>query len=166
MTSGNEHLVTVRLQIPVSKALADEMERLALKNERSVSRLGQRMIEASLNWKRDLGEWMRRRVIGPGTEKRTMGWRQSNSSTEERLQITITKDTADKLEQLADRLNHTPVRMAALLLDFAIDRFGLSIRLWSVWPLNEAIKMIRNPDEEKLLEGIQQQADVDEVWEF
>ena len=147
-----------RLQVPVTAILAKDIEMLAQEIDVSVSRLGQRLIEESLKDKDGFGSWLLRRVYGPGTERKKMGWRQLGGDSEVKLQITVWEATSKEMELIASRLNHTTVRFAALLLDFGLDRIGPGIKKWNTWPLAKLYDILPIPsveDPEKSADSIE-----------
>lgn len=125
---ANDASEQVRLQIPVSKALGEAISKIAEELERSQTWVAGKLLRVAMSDLEVVGGWLRRRAIGHG-EARRMGWLQMGDSSEMRLQVPVSPELLKSIEELAARLNHTPVRMAALLLDFSIDdnRFLLKV---------------------------------------
>lgn len=126
---ADEHEL-LRLQIPVSKALADAIAKIATELERSQTWVASKLLRVAILDLEVVGGWLRRRAIGSG-EVRRMGWLQMGDSSELRLQVPVEPKVLRQIEALASRLNQTPVRMAALLLDFAIDDNRFMLRAFS-----------------------------------
>lgn len=118
MTKKPEEVV--KLQIPVSRELADELARWAKKMEYTQAHLCKVLLDFAMDDMEKIGEWLSIRAIGKRKKGIRKGWLQQGNSSEVRLQVPIPAKLAARLEELADRLNHTTVRMAALLIDFSL----------------------------------------------
>lgn len=106
-----------RIQVPVSRALADKVAAMAKGFEWTQARMAAKLLELAVSDLSVVGKWLARRV---STTKRQKSWLLVGDTSEVRLQLAIGSTVSEKVNELAVRLNHTPVRMAALLLDIAI----------------------------------------------
>ena len=109
-----------KMQIPVSRALADELARWAKGMEWTQGHLAKVLLELGTDDRGRIGAWLNKRAeectrpgIGPG-------WLQQGNNSELRLQVSVAPKIRQRIIKLANALNQTDVRMAALLLDFAL----------------------------------------------
>jgi hypothetical protein len=110
----------IKLQIPVSRELADELARWAEEMEWTQGRLAAVLLEHGSADRSNIGKWLTKRVAqctGPGIGP---GWLQKGDNSAVRLQVSVNQRVAWRIEKLASALNQTTVRVAALLIDFAL----------------------------------------------
>jgi hypothetical protein len=119
----------VKVQIPVSRELADELARWAKEMQLTQARLCEILLEFAMEKPNGIGEWLTVRVRGPWRKGKRAGWLQLGDNSAVRLQVSIDEKLANKIEAMANRLNQTGVRFAALLLDFALadEKFGMRV---------------------------------------
>ena len=119
----------VKLQIPVSRELADELARWAREMEWTQGGLTAVLLECGSEDRARIGRWLTRRVAGCTGPSMGPGWLQKGDNSAVRLQVSVAPRVAWRLERLAIALNQTTVRVAALLIDFALcdERWMLSL---------------------------------------
>jgi hypothetical protein len=120
VTRAEQEQHDIKLQIPVSRELADELARWAKEMEWTQGRLAAVLLEFGSDDRAKIGKWLTKRVAactGPGLGP---GWLQKGNNSEVRLQVAVSQKVAWRLEKLATALNQTTVRVAALLIDFTL----------------------------------------------
>jgi hypothetical protein len=121
--------LSVKLQVPVTRDLANELARWAQSMEWTQARLGAVLLDFGSEDFAKVGRWMKVRATKARNGATGLGWLQTGNRSAVRLQLLVTKETAQRIELLANSLNQTSVRMAALLLDFALcdERWGMRV---------------------------------------
>lgn len=127
----------IRVQIPVSEELAKAITEFSEQNERSLAWTAGMLLGFSTEYRNKFGSWLMHRARGRQKGKKSIKWRQTNSSSEVRLQISVPENDYKIVEDIGDCLNMTPVRAAALLLDFGLDEFGLDLKIMSSMPIRQ-----------------------------
>jgi hypothetical protein len=112
--------VIVKLQIPVTRELADELARWARKMEVTQANLCKALLSFAMDDVPNVGEWLKIRAIGKRPKWIKAGWLQQGENLGARLQVPVASDLADRIEALASRLNQSPMKLSALLLDFSL----------------------------------------------
>jgi hypothetical protein len=90
----NEPEPPIKLQIPVSRELADELSRWAKEMEWTQGRLAAVLLEFGSDDRVKIGKWLTKRVAactGPGVGP---GWLQKGSNSEVRLQVAVSQRVA------------------------------------------------------------------------
>ncbi|QDV73806.1 hypothetical protein [Botrimarina mediterranea] len=111
---------SIKLQIPVTRELADELQRWATALHLTQAELAKTLLSFALDDLDNIGRWLALRVSRKRVKGIKRGWLQRGGGEEVRLQVPIPASLKSRLDSTADDLNHTPVRMAALLIDFAL----------------------------------------------
>jgi hypothetical protein len=109
-----------KLQIPVSRELADELARWAKEIEWTQGHLAAVLLEFGTDDRAKIGRWLAKRAATCTRPGSGPGWLQKGDNSAVRLQVSVKPRIASRIEKLANALNQTTVRMAALLLDFAV----------------------------------------------
>lgn len=120
MTAKKVETETIKLQIPVSRELADELARWAKEMEWTQGRLAAVLLEFGSDDRVKIGRWLTKRVDGCTGPTLGPGWLQKGEASAVRLQVVVSRRVEWRLERLANALNQTTVRVAALLIDFAL----------------------------------------------
>jgi len=88
----------VRLQIPVSQALADRVAELAEQADRSQGFFAGLLLELALDCCENLPRWLGRRAVGPAGKGWGIGWRQQCGAADVRLQVKLSRDHAERIK--------------------------------------------------------------------
>jgi hypothetical protein len=110
----------VKLQIPVSRQLADELARWAQEMEWAQGHLASVLLELGTDDRGRIAQWLSKRAESCTRPETGSGWLQRGDNSAVRLQVYVKPRIAQRLEKLANALNQNTVRMAALILDFAL----------------------------------------------
>jgi hypothetical protein len=110
----------IKLQIPVTRELADELARWARKMELTQANLCKALLSFAMDDVANIGEWLRIRAIGKRPKWIKNGWLQEGEMIGTRLQVPVPKELSDRIEALALRLNQSAMKLSALLLDFSL----------------------------------------------
>ncbi len=114
----------VRLQIPVSQELADKVNKLADRFERSQAFMVRLLLELAVDERKHFAEWVNGLISGSvaGAIHLLSGHRRRRKGQDGavRLQVSVKRQLADEIEGMADRLGVSQVKMAALLMESAL----------------------------------------------
>jgi hypothetical protein len=119
----------VKLQIPVSRELADQLAVHAMELDYTQARLCKVLLGWAVKDTSRIAKWLTIRLIQKRPKGAKLGWLQLSDQSAVRLQVPIQAKVAHEIEAIASNLNHTTVRMAALLLDFTMADDDLLLRL-------------------------------------
>lgn len=132
MATKSESELT-KLQIPVTQELANELASWARKMEVTQAILCKALLSFAMDDLANIGDWFKVRSIGKRPKWIKSGWLQRGDTSATRLQVPIPAELAQRIEELALRLNHSQVRLAALLLDFSLADEKWGMRFLSTW---------------------------------
>lgn len=109
----------VRLQVPVPGEIADQLSEAAAALEKPQAAVAVMLLEEAVRSRKDFTEWLATKLLEallPGAPKR-----KASKRPEVRLELRVPVSLAKDIEALAARVDHTPVRMATLLLKAGLD---------------------------------------------
>jgi hypothetical protein len=109
-----------KMQIPVSRAFADELARWAKGMEWTQGHLAKVLLELGTDDPKRIAGWLSKRARDCARPGAGPGWLQRGDNSELRLQVIVELRIRKRIKEIASALNQTDVRMAALLLDFAL----------------------------------------------
>lgn len=138
----------VKLQIPVSRELAEELAAHAKELEYTQARVCKVLLNWGVKDRQRIAKWLEIRMTGRRPKGVKPGWLQLSDSSAVRLQVPVPQEIVDRLEEIAADLNHTTVRMAALVIDFTLadDRFLL--KFLATRPVKYITRKLGRPIEE------------------
>lgn len=127
MSKAKHVIEFTKLQIPVTQELADELTRWARKMELTQANLCKGLLSFAMDDLPNIGDWLRVRAVGKRPKWIKSGWLQDSDNPGPRLQVSIPLELATRIDELAMRLNQSPVKLAALLLDFSLadEKWGM-----------------------------------------
>lgn len=111
---------TEKLQIPVSRELADQLATHAKTMEWTQGKLAAVLLEFATEDFSKMAKLLRVRLDALQKHRNAPGMLCAANNSETRLQVLLTPTDVESIETAADALNHTPVRLAALLLDCSL----------------------------------------------
>jgi hypothetical protein len=111
---------SAKLQIPVSRELADELARWAQKMQLTQANMCKALLAFAMDDLHNIGEWLKIRAIGKRPKWMKASWLQNSDNAGPRLQVLIPVELVSQIEELSNRLNQSSVKLAALLLDFSL----------------------------------------------
>lgn len=111
---------TEKRQIPVSQSLADELAKHARAMEWTQGTLSAVLLEFATESPKKVQQLVSTRLEALQKTKAPPGLLRAANNSETRLQVLLMPSVIEKLEVYGDAFNHTPVRMAALLLDCSL----------------------------------------------
>lgn len=111
---------TEKLQIPVSRALADRLAEHAKAMNWTQANLAAALLEFAAEDFTKIARLLRTRVRTLSEKGENPGLLDTERNSEVRLQVPLVPSVIESIEVAADALNHTPVRLAALLLDCSL----------------------------------------------
>lgn len=116
-----------KLQIPVTRELADELARWAQRMELTQANLCKALLSFAMDDLSNIGEWLKIRAAGKRPKWMKGGWLQRGEIIGARLQVPVPNELLERIESLAERLNQSPKKLAALLLDFSLadEKWGM-----------------------------------------
>lgn len=138
----------VKVQIPVSRELADELARWAKALELTQGRLCETLLQFAIDDPKLVSEWLADRVYGKCSKRQKAGWLQMGDNSAVRLQVLLEERLAERIETSANRLNQSGVRYAALLLDFALADEQFAMGVLSSWLGKGLFKLFGKKPEE------------------
>src|SRR4051812_10450646 len=101
MPTKNRHPEAVKLQIPVTRELADELARWAKKMELTQANLCKALLGFAMDDLANIGTWLKTRAIGKRPKWIKSGWLQEGEAIGTRLQVTVPDKLAHDIESLA-----------------------------------------------------------------
>ena len=114
---------TIRWQVPTPRDVVDQIDHLAEVMELPRSRMAVLLLETSVEARTHFMEWLSAKVVQaliPHSKPKPKA-KDAKGAEEVRLELRISAKLANDIEILAERLNHTPVRMSTLLLKAGVD---------------------------------------------
>lgn len=139
---------SVLMQVPVTEDLADELAYLAKAIDRSVTWLATQLLEQTLEDRKNTADRLGMMVFGliGDAKKLVTGKRRRKPEDQKqvRIQVTVTPAVHQQIAELADGVNLTPVKMAALLLQTAVAQHGVFLEAIATKPVQALIKKARS----------------------
>ncbi|QDT39373.1 hypothetical protein [Stratiformator vulcanicus] len=137
----------VRVQVQVEETYAKKLNELSEVLDRSVSWIGAELVKDRLLDHDNFVEWIAGQVLSAVTAP-VRGWKRKTGGSKVTVQLLVEQPTALRVERLAERLNLSTSKVAALLLESAIHSQGWLIKFvnsnWGhrfVEPFEELMKI-------------------------
>ena len=118
----------VRLQIVVCEEVARKVEKEAQELERSQAWIAGWAIRNTLRHKDIFSDFVVKRIKRAKLFQRWAS--QADTGKESRLTLRMDRDVVDELETIAVALNQSPLKLAGLMIENALEEFGPS--LWAM----------------------------------
>jgi hypothetical protein len=133
---------SARLQVPVPADVADQIGALATSMERPVATTAVLLLQESIIARKNFSDWLAAKLAESLLPARPAKGRRHVERPDVRLELRVPADVVRDVESLAKRLDHTPVRMATLLLKAGVDENSGIIELMAS---NIARKLLGKP---------------------
>jgi hypothetical protein len=111
----------VRLQVPVPADVADQIGELAERLEKPLATTAVLLLEESIDARKHFSDWLAAKLVEAFLPPRSKKGQKKAERPDVRLELRVSAEVSRDVEALAKRLDHTPIRMATLLLKAGVD---------------------------------------------
>ncbi len=118
----------VRIQIQIDTTYLKEINELAERLDKSQNVMTELLLEAALDSRKRIADWVSTRLMGTITKK-IQGKRFNKSGDKVYIQVMVNQEIAQELEQMAEEMDQTCSRFGAFLLKCAIEDNDWIIRI-------------------------------------
>ena len=139
-----DELEKVRLQVTLCPAVASSLARHASELDRSQAWVAAWALRVALDDPKSVSTWILKRLKKPTAFQE---WNSSGTSDEIRLQMRVDAGTAKELELASTVLNQSPLKLAGLLIGYALEDEALALAILKTWPGKMIRRLVRGDED-------------------
>lgn len=148
MATEKQDAARVRFQLTLCLKVAALVEKHAREMQRSQAWLCCWAIRVTLDEPGNFAKWLTKRLKAP---KRHQAWAETQEDEPEtRLQLRMSAETLADLESTATALNQSPIRLAGLMVNHALEQYPLVLKFMKSGMGKFMRRVVRGSEDERI----------------